>query len=215
LEGLLSLGVVIQHVRNILFRRLIAKHAHLYCNIKDGQKHLLPREIVDKIRSTVRSTGGQFLKNKSGAWVEISQERAKQKAQVLLQAYALNESHSHAGSCPSSVLTPRAVAAHTRTSTTSPFVGLTSMILEPVSSSCFESNNRSSNLDDVSTIVHQILPSPVALAALDSPEAGLDNTDMVDDASFIQGPKFAYLDNFFGPWTLLNRDTYNLHAKSA
>jgi hypothetical protein len=185
-----------QHVGNVRFRRLIAEHGHLYGSIKDGRKHLLAEEMVSK----VHSTGGRFLKkdNKSGAWVEISRERAKKKAQVLLRAYTVDERGRHGCSSPSTtktVVTPPPVTLERPQKVAGTFLRLPSpplLILSPLSIPVETHPSLLSSLENGSTFVHRIPTSPaVSQSVIDNPlpttlnlpEGELDNSYIFDDGS--------------------------------
>jgi hypothetical protein len=190
-----------QHVGNVRFRRLIAEHGRLYGSIKDGQKHLLAEEMVSKIRST----GGRFLKKdyKSGAWVEISRERAKKKAQVLLRAYCVDERGRNGCSSPSTtkaVVTPPPVTIEVAET----FLRLPLLILSPLSFLVETPPSLLSSLENGSTLVHRIPTSPAPSQSvidnslpttMDLPEAELDNSYILDDGSV--DPSLDNIDEFF------------------
>ena len=103
------------HIGNRRFRQLVNHYRSAYQNAAKLEKASIARTIVDIIRTSTPQ--GRFLSKdpeRPGAWVEVSDDRAREKASQALREQVLEDSntkrqHSQVGDSPSthSVLSER------------------------------------------------------------------------------------------------------------
>jgi hypothetical protein len=87
LDVLLGRGAAINyHFGNRRFRQLVSEYRPAYYSAAKNEKAAIAREIVDVIRNA--SSPGRFLLKdpvKQGVWVEVSEERAREKVSQALR----------------------------------------------------------------------------------------------------------------------------------